>query len=270
MEMSTCLTDYTTWLLLVLRALTETQRAGYLSRRNAPNKRPNCKCRERGTEALCAVSQRGVPDSDRRASQTLKCQSRGPSPRRRNVGGSGSRVVEGREWRVEGGGVGCIKSRPECCLALNRRPPLPQPRGRSPLAEGRMPIGRLCLRRPLLRAAWTSSGVETLQGTVESCNAQYCMRRALSRLVNFSIGRSGRSGARSLWYAAECSLGVECKCKCRCRCRQGRGDFNRRPKKVAVSDSGWYYFEHPSRSQELAGAMGLMGRQGRDSEGFCE
>ena len=189
MEMSTCLTDYTTWLLLVLRALTETQRPGYLSRRNAPNKRPNCKCRERGTEALCAVSQRGVPDSDRRASQTLKCQSRGPSPRRRNVGGSGSRVVEGREWRVEGGGVGCIKSRPEYCLALNRRPPLPQPRGRSPLAEGRMPIGRLCLRRPLLRAAWTSSGVETLQGTVVSCNAQYAPGVVSSRqFLDRSVG----------------------------------------------------------------------------------
>lgn len=151
MEMSTCLTDYTTWLLLVLRALTETQRAGYLSRRNAPNKRPNCSSRERGKEALCAVSQRGVPDSDRRASQTLKCQSRGPSPRR-NVGGQGVgswvESVEGGGWRVDLEVWVVSKSRPEYCLALNRRPPLPQPRGRSPQVEGRMSIGRLCLRRP--------------------------------------------------------------------------------------------------------------------------
>ena len=132
---------------------------------------------------------------------------------------SGSRVV-GREcggWRVEGGlgGVGCIKvaagvllgSQPSASLAATARP--------QSSSRGADVDRSAVFEAPLLRAALTSSGLETLQGTVESCNAhrQVCAGPFVSsrRFLDRSVG-----SVRSTELVVCCRVQPR-GCECRCR-----------------------------------------------------
>ncbi len=226
----------------------------------------------KGSAGSCA--QRGVPDSDRRASQTVKCQSRrGPSPRW-NVGVVGS---GGRRAGVEVS-VWVVSSRPRSiCLALGRLPPSPQPRGRRFSCRGRgrrMSIGRLCLGRPLFArgtplllpafcfsvflgfvSSW-SRGFAGAHGAVLQCTV-FCMRRIPSRLVFFFLDPSGwYGGLRTVLLQPRGLLArksASTKCRCWGRCRNGR-----KGKNVAVSGSGGIF---EPRSQEVRSLLALHGHR---------
>ena len=187
---------------------------------------------------------------------------------------SGSRVV-GREcggWRVEGGlgGVGCIKvaagvllgSQPSASLAATARP--------QSSSRGADVDRSAVFEAPLLRAALTSSGLETLQGTVESCNAhrQVCAGLCLVSSISRSGGRVGpEQEAGGMLQSAASGLQVQVQQVGAWALSQRRAEnFNGRPKKkVAVSDSGWYFA--PKQESGACWRDGIDGTAGQGSRG---